>query len=201
MTVWLDRLARHARSIVLIVAGLLAGGALVTVLGLPGVGWPVYSLGHVGMLLAVPAIGGAYRASLPQVGWLWLGMAFIGFLLGLAVVATTWGHYLRDPGLQEVVLARQVLPIGTYAGVVAWLGMALFGLVAISPTDVPRGGAITLLGAAILIVAAELGLLAAYVWALAIVLAAVGLVWLAPLPLDEVVAEERVTRPISPQAG
>ena len=201
MTVWLDRLARRARPSVLIVAGLLAGGALVTVLGLPAVGWPVYSLGHLSMLLAVPAIGGAYRPSLPQVAWVWLGMAFVGFLLGLAVVATTWDHYMRDPGLQEVVLARQILPIGMYAGVVAWLGMALFGLVALSASDVPRGGAITLLVAAVLIVAAELGLLAAYVWALAIVLAAVGLVWLAPLPLDEAVAEERLTRPISPQAG
>lgn len=201
MTVWLDRLARHARPIMLIVAGLLAGGALITVLGLPAVGWPVYGLGHVGMLLVLPAIGAAYRQSLQPVAWLWLGIAFAGFAIGLAVVATTWGQYIGDPSLQEVVLARQIMPIGMLAGVVAWLGMALFAVVVFSAPDLPRGGAITLLVAALLIVAAEVGLVAAYVWALAIVLAAMGLVWLAPLPPHEAVAEERAARAISPQAG
>jgi len=182
MAAVLDWLARYARPILLVVPGLLAIGALVTILGLPLIGWSIYGLGYLGLLLALPAVVAVYRASLDRTSWIAFGVLYLGVLLGVPVMLMVWGHYAQNPAVHDALTPYVITPLGMLAGAVAWIGLALFGLAAYGARAVPRGGAVLLVVAAAFALPAELGLFATVMWGLGIIIASTGLVWLAPQP-------------------
>jgi len=66
------------------------------------------------------------------------------------------------------------------AGVVAWVGLVLFGWAAYRVRLLPRGGAVLFMIAGVLALLAEMAVLAPVMWVLGILLAASALVWIAP---------------------
>jgi hypothetical protein len=72
-----------------------------------------------------------------------------------------------------------MLPIGMFAGIVAWLGLGLMGLATLISRSMPALPAALFVVAAIVALPAEWGLFGVAAWALAIVLASVALVIIA----------------------
>ncbi len=178
----LDRLARYARPILLVVPGLLTVGAFVTIIGLPLIGWTIYGVGYVGLLVALPAVIAVYRASLDRVALVAWAVLYVGVVLGLPVMAMVWVFYAQDPTVHEALLPYALTPLGMLAGVVAWVGLALFGLAAYRVRGLPTGPAWLFVVAAVIAVLAEVGIFVVAMWGLAILLASIALVWLAPTP-------------------
>lgn len=193
----LDWLAGYARSILLLVAGSLAMGAVLTVTGLPMIGWTIYGIGYVGLLVALPAVVAVYRTSMDRLTWVAFAVLYVGLLMGVPAVLTVWGSYAQNPSLLDAVLPYALAPLGMLAAVVTWVGLAFFGLAALGPRGLPIGGALLFVVAALVALPAELGLFAPFAWALGIVIASVGLVWVAPEPAVRVQGR----RPRSNQVG
>ncbi|CAN5573757.1 hypothetical protein BH23CHL6_BH23CHL6_08650 [soil metagenome] len=177
----LDSLARYARPILLVVAGLLAVGVMLAVLGMPLLGWGIFGIGWLGLLIALPAVVGVYRVSMDWFAWVALAVLYAGIVLMIPVVVVMWGHYAENPALQEVLMAGdEVAPLGLVAGIVAWVGLVLFGWAAYRVRLIPRGGAVLFMIAGVLALLAEMAVLAPVMWVLGILLAACALVWIAP---------------------
>jgi hypothetical protein len=184
MASMLDPLARYARPILLIVAGFLATGATLIVFAMPFVGWTIYGIGFLGLLLAVPTLAAVYRRSLDWFAWLTLAVLYIGVVVGIPVLLAVWGHYLQNPGTQDAVMAHEVTPLGMVAGAIKWVGLGLFGIAAYRVRPIPAGGVVMFPIAALIALPAEFGLFTVLAWGLAVILAAFALVWVAPEPED-----------------
>jgi hypothetical protein len=178
----LDVLERYARPLLLIVPGLLMLGALLTVFGLLFLGWIAYGLGVVGLLLALPALAVTYRSSMNVYTWLSLFVAFAGAALSVVVAVVMLNFLVADPWSPEWYMPHEVVELGWVGGALLWLGLGLFGLTAFYARSVPRGAAATLFVGAILGLLAEVNVLNLLIWGLAVVLATLALVWLAPVP-------------------
>lgn len=153
----LGRLARYAQPIVLLDAALLLGGVLLTSMNLLLLGWSVYVLGHVLAIVAFVAIGAYYRERMD--GWAWTGLLVVlaGLVLGLPQAGTILSSYIHTPTGALMQLPSQTAPLGPFAELVLWIGIAVYGLAARGAKALP-----TLVGW-IFLVAAVLGLLAAFV--------------------------------------
>jgi hypothetical protein len=180
MEALLGRLARYARPLLLIVPGLLTIGASLLLLALPILGWSLYGLGLLGLLLALPAVAATYRTTLDRLSWVALGLFYIGVVLGVPVALLMLNHHVQNPTLNELVMPRDVTLLALLPGLLAWVGLAVFGLAAWSSRAVPRGGAVLLVVGAVLAFAAEIGFLVPVMWAFGVIVASIGLVWLAP---------------------
>lgn len=175
-------LARYARPILLWVPVVLAGGAMVTVMGLTLAGWAIYAVGYAGLVVALAAAVAVYRGPMDWFAWVSVGVLYVGLVLGLPVVIIMLGHYAQNPNLHEAVMPFKVTPLGMIAGVVTWVGLALFGWAAYRVRAFPTAAAVVFVVAAVLGLLAEFAVLAPVCWGLAIILTAYALVWIAPLP-------------------
>lgn len=174
-------LIRYAQPITLLVAALLTSGAMLTVLRLPLVGWSLYAIGYVGLLLSLAGLAAFYRPSFTQVGWALLGLLYLGLLIGLPIVLILWSYYAQNIQTPDAVLAREVAQLALLKSA-AWLGLLLFALWALSSGALPRAASLLLGAGALIALAAELGLLGVFSWAFGIIVLSVGLVWGAPQP-------------------
>lgn len=181
MVARLDALARYARPLLLVVPGLLSMGAFIAVLGLPFIGWSVYAVGYLGLLIAVPAVAAVYRSAFDVAAWLWLGLFYAGVVLGVPVMLGLWAYYAQNPGVQQVLMPYGLTPLAMLPGVLAWAGLGLFGLATFGPRSVPRSGAVLFVLAALCALPAELAIFVFPMWGLGVVLASLGLVAVAPL--------------------
>ena len=182
MDAMLDWLARYARPILLWVPVLLAAGAMVTVLGLLLVGWAMYGAGYVGLLVALAAVVAVYRGPMDWFAWLSFAVFYVGLLIGLPVLLIMLGHYAQNPDLREALMPFRVTPLGMIAGVVTWVGLALFGWAMYRVRAFPTAAAVVFVVAAVLGVGAEFAVFAPAAWGLAVILTAYALVWIAPVP-------------------
>jgi hypothetical protein len=177
-----DWLIRYARPILLWVPVVLAAGAMVTVLGLPLIGWIMYGVGYVGLLLSLAAVVAVYRGPMDWFAWVSFGVLYVGLLIGLPVLLIMLGHYAQNPDLGEPSMPFTVTPLGMIAGVVTWIGLALFGWAMYRVRALPTAGAVVFVVAAVLGLLAEFAVLAPVAWGLAIILTSYALVWIAPPP-------------------
>lgn len=175
----MDMLARYARQIVMLDAALLLIGVLLTSMNLLLIGWSVYIAAHVLLIVALAAIGAHYRTRMDGWSWAALFAVEIGLVLALPQVATIWSSYLQTPTGAVMQVPSQTAPIGRFAELVFWLGLAAYGLAARGAKALPA------LVGWIFAAAAVLGLLAAFVdywivtpywWVLAVLTLVVGLV-------------------------
>jgi hypothetical protein len=180
MDAMLDWLARYARPILLWVPVLLAAGAMVTVLGLPLVGWAMYGAGYIGLMVALAAVVAVYRGPMDWFAWVSFGVLYVGLLIGLPVLLIMLGHYAQNPELHEAAMPFRVTPLGMIAGVVTWVGLALFGWAMYRVRAFPTAAAVVFVVAAVLGLGAEFSLFAPAAWGLAVILVAYALVWIAP---------------------
>lgn len=175
----MHRLARYARPILLVTAALLTVGAMLTVFGMPLVGWTIYGVGYLGLLVALPAIVAVNRSKMDGWSWLTFGVLYVGIVLGVPVMLMVLGHYAQNPAVHDALMPYAILPIGMFAGIIAWVGLLLFGLATWRAEVLPTGAAVMFVIAGAVALPAELGLLTAFFWAFAILLASFGLVWVA----------------------
>lgn len=187
LTAALNLLARNAPPLLLVVAGLLALGAVLAMVGLPLAGRVVYGLGHLGMLLVLPAVAAVYHASIDRLTWIGLAVVYVGVVLSIPVVLMLAGHHLDSPADKDALLGYQLSPLGGLAGAVMWAGFAFVGVAAYSARALPRGGAVAFVLAAVLALPAELGVLGIPAWALGVVIASFGLAWIAST--DEIASD------------
>jgi hypothetical protein len=178
----LDALERYARPLLLIVPGLMLIGALLAVFGLLFLGWIAYGLGLVGLLLGLPALAAVYRSSMNVYSWLSLFVAFAGAAVSVVVAVVMLDFLAADPWSPEWYMPHEVAELGWVGGALLWLGLGLFGLTAFYARTVSRGAAATLFVAGIVGLLAEVAVLDLPAWGLAVVLATLALVWLAPVP-------------------
>ncbi len=188
----LDSLARFARPLLLFVAALLTLGALLAVTGMVLLGWAIYALGFVGLLVALPAVAAVYRPSMDWACWVTFAILYVGVVLGVPAVAVLLGRYAQDPAL-ELLMPRALGSLAMWPGVIAWAGFGLFGLAMNRLPTFPRGGAVLLAIASLLAIPAEFGLLIPFAWAVAVILASLALVWVAPETQPEMAARRRAS--------
>lgn len=176
----LDWLARYARPILIWVPVVLAAGAMVTVMGLVLGGWTMYAVGYVGLIVAFAAVAALHRGLFDWFAWVSFAVLMVGLLLGLPVLLIVWDYYSQNPSLHEALMPFRVTPLGMIAGVVMWVGLALFGWALYRVRAVPTAGAVAFVIAAVLGFLAEFNVLAPVAWGLAVVITAYALVWIAP---------------------
>lgn len=175
----MSRLARYARTILLVDAALLLGGVLMTSFNLLLVGWSVYAAGHVLAIVAFVAVAASYRRQMD--GWSWAGLLvlLLGLVLALPQVVTIWQAYYQTPTGALMLLPFQTAPIGPEAEVILWIGLVFYSLAARGAKALPAGAPW------LFVIAAVLGLIAAYAdvlfitaywWVLAMFMLAFGLV-------------------------
>lgn len=181
-------LVRYARPILLLVSGALTLGVMLTLFGMPLIGWTIYGIGYLGVLTAFAAVAAVYRSRFDWFAWLTLGILYVGLVLGVPVVLMLWAHYAENPGVGDALMPYVMLPIAMYAGVIAWLGLGLFGIAAWRLRALPTWAAVWFVAAAIAAVPAEFGMFSLSVWVLGILLASIGLVVIAS---DEPVMQAR----------
>ena len=172
-------LVRYARPILLGVAGLLTLGAVLTIFGMTLVGWTIYGFGYVGALLAFAVVARLYYVGMGWLARLCFAVFYVGLVLGVPVMAMVWGYYAANPTVHDALMPYVMLPIGMFAGIVAWLGLGLMGLATLISRSMPALPAALFVVAAIVALPAEWGLFGVAAWALAIVLASVALVIIA----------------------
>jgi len=156
----LDSLSRFARPLLLIDSSLLLGGLLLTSANLLLIGWSVYVVGHVLAIVAFLAIGAMYRDRMDAWSWAALVVIEIGLVLALPQLATIWSTYQQTPSGVDMLVPAQGAPIGHFAELAFWIGVAFFGLAARGAKALPAGVGW------VFVAAAAIGLLAAFadVW-------------------------------------
>ena len=132
-------LARYARPLLLLDAALLLGGVLLTAMNLLLIGWSVYFAGHVLAIVAFASIGAVYRDRMD--GWSWTGLlvVIVGLILALPQVVAIWSAYSSTPTAAEMQLPSQTYPIGAFAELIFWIGLAFYGLAARGAKALPAG--------------------------------------------------------------
>ena len=193
-----DALVRYARPILLVVSGALTLGVLLTLFRMPLIGWSIYGLGYVGLLVAFAAVTAVYRRKFDWFAWLTLGILYVGLFLGIPVVLMLLGQYAAAPGVDDPLMPFTVLPIAMVAGILAWLGLGLFGLAGWRLRALPTWAAVLFVAGAIAAVPAEFGYFSFAIWTLGILLASVGMVVIASdEPVLRASREEAATSPSS----
>ena len=173
-------LARWGRPLAIGSALVLIVGVSLTGLNLLLIGWSVFAIGHVGAIKAFVAVGAANRQRMD--GWAWLGLMVlvVGMVLALPQIATIWLDYAQGGSVlpvagREMELPVWTAPLGLTAELVTWVGLAFFGLAARGAHALPTGVGWIFLGAAVIGIVAALYLVSPYVWVVAELLLAVGL--------------------------
>src|SRR4051794_17886062 len=175
----MSTLARIARPLLLIDAAMLLGGVLLTAMNLLLVGWSVYFVGHVLAIAAFLSIAALVRDRMD--GWSWAGLLVVelGLILALPQVAAIWQAYSATPTAAEMQLPSLTYPIGLFAELVFWVGLAFFGLAGRGARALPAGvGWMFVLAAVIGLAAAFFDYLfiTPYWWVLAMFVMILGLV-------------------------
>jgi hypothetical protein len=195
---YLDRLGRYARPLLLADAALLFGGIMLTSFNMLLIGWSIYIVGHVGLLLAVTALAAAYRRRMDGWAWLGLGVFFVGLLLALPQLADIWVSYSQTPSGAQMLLPAQTPPLGLSAELVTWIGLAWYGLAGRGEHALPTGVGWVFVTAAIVGALADWTIIAAYWWVAAILIMITGLVFAGgalPSHLDQSEAADAVREP------
>jgi hypothetical protein len=174
-----QRLARRTGPILLTVGLLLAVGAVVTTLGHPLIGWPVYGFGYVGSLVGFPVVAMARRAPLGRLAATGLAILMTGIVIGLPVMVMMLGFYAQSAPLHDLLMPYAMSPVGMVAGPLAWMGLAVFGVSIIRDRALPLAAGVLFALAPVLALPAEAGLLPEPAWAAAFVLVASALILIA----------------------
>jgi hypothetical protein len=172
--------ARYARELLLVVPGVLTLGASLAMVGLPLLGWVLYGLGQVGLLLALPAAWATYRRSIDRLTAVGLLIAWVGVLLALPVAAMAVGYHLANPADGDALLAYELGIIGILAAALTWGGLAFAGLAGFNARSLHRTAALAFVLGGLLALTADLGLLGIPIWTLGVFIVSIGLVALAP---------------------
>jgi len=150
-------LARVCRPLLLLDASLLLAGVLLTSFNLLLVGWSVYAVGHVLAILGFLSVAALRRDRMD--GWTWVGLLTLeaGLILALPQVASIWSSYTHTPTGTDMLVPSQTAPIGRFAELILWIGLAFFGLAGRGAKVLPPGVGW------MFVTASVLGLLAAFV--------------------------------------
>lgn len=175
----LSLLSRWARPIVLVDAALLMGGVMLTAFNLLLIGWSVFIVAWVLAIVGFLAIAALHRERMD--GWTWFALLVLeaGLLLALPQLVEIWSAYSANPDHYVMQLPAETYPIGMFANLVLWIGLAFFGLAARGARVLPAGVGWVFVAAALI------GFLGDFVhawpfspmwWVLAMIVVAFGLV-------------------------
>jgi hypothetical protein len=175
----MERLASVARPLLLIDAALLLGGVLLTAMNMLLIGWSVYLVGQVVAIVAFLSIGAMHRDRMD--GWSWAGLLVVevGLILAIPQTISIWQAYSATPTDAVMQLPSQTDPIGPFAELVFWIGLAFFGLAARGAKVLPAGvGWMFLIASVIGLAAAffDYWFITPYWWVLAMFAMVLGLV-------------------------
>jgi hypothetical protein len=170
---------RFARPYLLGVAALLLGGALLTGLNLLLIGWSAYAVGHIGLIGAFLLIASAYRSRMDAWAWVGLALLLIGLVGALPQVFLIWTAYTTRMTGGEMLLPAAQPPFGVIAEYVTWVGLAFYALAARGARALPGGVAWLFVAASIIGILAAARVFSPLAWIGAVLLVAVGLVWIA----------------------
>lgn len=172
-------LARLCRPLLLASGVLLFAGLLLTGLNMLLLGWSVYAIGYVALVLALLAIAALNRERMD--GWSWAGLAvlLVGLAMGLSSVATIWGNYART-GLAgaPMLLPVDAAPLGYAAELVTWVGLASFALAARGAKVLAGPIAWVSVAASVIGLLAATRLLAPLWWVAAMMIVALVVLWM-----------------------
>jgi hypothetical protein len=149
---------RYARPFLLVDAALLLGGVLLTSFNLLLIGWSIYAVGHLGLIVGLVLFGMNNRDRLDAWAWAALGVLLVGLVLALPGVLSIWQGYVPTPTRGHMVVPPEVAPIGRFADLVMWVGVGFFGLAARGVRALPAGAGWILLVAAVIGLIADVGL-------------------------------------------
>jgi hypothetical protein len=171
---------RYARPFLLVDAALLLGGVLLTSFNLLLLGWSVYAVGHLGLIVGLVLFGMRNRDRLDGWAWAALGVLIVGLVLALPGLLSIWQGYVTTPTRGQMVVPSEAAPIGRFADLVTWVGAGFFGLAARGVRVLPAGAGWILVVAAVIGLVADLGLFPALVpvlwWVPAMLVFILGLV-------------------------
>ena len=172
-------LARFSRPLLLASGTLLVGGLLLTGLNMLVIGWSVYAVGYIGLMLALLAIAAANRERMD--GWSWAGLAvlLVGLLIGLTSLVSIWSAYAQT-GLAGAPMRLPVdaAPLGYAGELITWAGLAFFALAARGAKVLSGPVAWALVAASVIGLLAAFQALAPMYWVLAILIVALVVLWM-----------------------
>ncbi len=180
-------LARYCRPLLLASGTLLVAGLLLTGLNMLVIGWSVYAVGYIGLMLALLAIAAAKREHMD--GWTWAGLAvlLVGLLIGLSSLVSIWSAYAQT-GLAGAPMRLPVdaAPLGYAGELITWVGLAFFALAARGAKVLSGPVAWTLVAASVIGLLAAFRALAPMYWVLAILIVALVVLWMGAAMPDRV---------------
>lgn len=172
---WLER---HARTTLLGAGVLLTAGLLLTTLHLLPLGWSVYMAGHLLAIVGFLAVGSVNRRRMD--GWAWAGLLVVvaGLILALPQLYDIWYAYVVDGWDWSIIAPVESPPIGLAAEWTIWIGVAWYALAAYGARALSGVAMVLFVEAAIIGLAVALGAFSPLVWIVAMLLTALGLLWL-----------------------
>ncbi|MDQ4035762.1 MAG: hypothetical protein M3153_07510 [Chloroflexota bacterium] len=144
--------------------GLLAGGAVLTALGQPAIGWSMYIVGSVGALLAFAALAGLGRDAAGRFRWAAVAVLFAAVVVALPEMLMVWGLYVQNDFIHDTFMPYVGSPIVTLGGVAPWIGLLAVALAAIGGKSFPRTAVLLIIAAALIALPFELRLLPQVFW-------------------------------------
>ncbi len=172
-------LARFCRPLLLASGTLLVAGLLLTGLNMLVIGWSVYAIGYLGLMLAVIAVAAVNRERMD--GWSWAGLVvlMVGLLIGLSSIASIWSTYAQTGFAGAPMLLPVDAPPLGYAGeLITWAGIAFFALAARGAKVLSSPVAWAFVAASVIGLLAAFRALAPMWWVLAILIVALVVLWM-----------------------
>ncbi|HYI21989.1 MAG TPA: hypothetical protein VEX62_05055 [Candidatus Limnocylindrales bacterium] len=172
-------LARFCRPLLLASGTLLVGGLLLTGLNMLVIGWSVYAIGYIGLMLALLAVAAANRERMDAWSWFGLVVLFVGLVIGLSSVASIWGAY-SETGFAGAPMRLPVdaAPLGYAGELITWAGLAFFALAARGAKVLSGPVAWAFVAASVIGLLAAFRALAPMYWVLAILIVALVVLWM-----------------------
>jgi hypothetical protein len=156
--------ARYTPAILIATGGLLAGGAVLTALGQPAIGWSMYIVGLVGALLAFAALAGLGRHAAGRFRWAAIALVSAAIVVALPEMLMVWGLYVQNGFIHDTFMPYVGSPIVTLGGVAPWIGLVAVALAAGGSKSLPRPAVLLIIGAASIALPFELRLLPQVFW-------------------------------------
>jgi len=172
-------LARFCRPLLLASGTLLMGGLLLTGLNMLVIGWSVYAIGYIGLMLALLAVAAANRERMDAWSWFGLVVLFVGLVIGLSSVASIWSAY-SETGFAGAPMRLPVdaAPLGYAGELITWAGLAFFALAARGAKVLSGPVAWAFVAASVIGLLAAFRALAPMYWVLAILIVALVVLWM-----------------------
>ena len=178
-------LARFCRPLLLVSGTLLVAGLVLTGLNMLVIGWSVYTVGYIALMLALLAVAAVNRERMD--GWSWAGLAvlFVGLVIGLTSLASIWSSYAQT-GLAGAPMRLPVdaAPLGYAGELITWAGLAFFALAARGAKVLPGPIAWAFVAASVIGLLAAFRALAPMYWVLAILIVALVVLWMGAAMAD-----------------